>query len=32
VELYVGTSGYSYREWKGFFYPEDLPAGEMLRW
>jgi len=32
VELHVGTSGYSYKEWKGFFYPEDLPAGEMLRW
>jgi len=30
VELYVGTSGYSYKEWKGTFYPEDLPAKEML--
>jgi uncharacterized protein YecE (DUF72 family) len=26
----VGTSGYSYKEWKGSFYPKDLPAGEML--
>jgi uncharacterized protein YecE (DUF72 family) len=27
----AGTSGYSYKEWKGPFYPEKLPAGEMLR-
>ncbi len=32
MKLYVGTSGYSYREWKGSFYPEDLPAGQMLRY
>jgi uncharacterized protein YecE (DUF72 family) len=30
VKLYVGTSGYSYKEWKGPFYPEKLPAKEML--
>jgi uncharacterized protein YecE (DUF72 family) len=30
VELYVGTSGYSYKEWKGNFYPVDLPAKDML--
>src|SRR5262249_13768282 len=23
-------SGFSYKEWKGRFYPEDLPASEML--
>ena len=28
--LYVGTSGYSYKEWKGKFYPEELPAKDML--
>jgi uncharacterized protein YecE (DUF72 family) len=28
--LYVGTSGYSYKEWKGSFYPEKLPDREML--
>ncbi len=28
--LYVGTSGYSYKEWKGIFYPAKLPAKEML--
>jgi uncharacterized protein YecE (DUF72 family) len=32
VRLYVGTSGFSYKEWKGSFYPEDLPASEMLRY
>ena len=30
MQLHVGTSGYSYKEWKGNFYPEDLPAKEML--
>jgi uncharacterized protein YecE (DUF72 family) len=28
--LYVGTSGFSYKEWKGDFYPEDLPNTKML--
>jgi len=31
MNLLVGTSGYSYKEWKGGFYPEDLPGDEMLR-
>jgi uncharacterized protein YecE (DUF72 family) len=30
MQAWVGTSGYSYKEWKGKFYPEDLPAKEML--
>ncbi len=30
MTLYVGTSGYSYKEWKGAFYPEDLPQADML--
>jgi len=30
--IYVGTSGYSYKEWRGKFYPEKLPATEMLRY
>lgn len=30
MKLYVGTSGYSYKEWKGIFYPEMLPAKQML--
>src|SRR5262249_52539048 len=32
MNLYVGTSGYSYKEWKGSFYPEDLPAKKMLHY
>jgi uncharacterized protein YecE (DUF72 family) len=31
VELFAGTSGYSYKEWKGAFYPEDLPPADFLR-
>src|SRR5258707_441313 len=31
MNLYVGTSGYSYKQWKGSFYPEDLPDKQMLR-
>jgi len=30
MNLYVGTSGYSYKEWKGSFYPESLAAKDML--
>ena len=30
MRLIVGTSGYSYKEWKGTFYPDDLPAAKML--
>jgi uncharacterized protein YecE (DUF72 family) len=30
MRLFVGTSGYSYKEWKGSFYPEKLPAKQML--
>jgi uncharacterized protein YecE (DUF72 family) len=30
VPLYVGTSGFSYPEWRGIFYPADLPAGRFL--
>ena len=26
----MGTSGYSYKQWKGSFYPEKLPDREML--
>jgi uncharacterized protein YecE (DUF72 family) len=29
--MLAGTSGYSYKEWAGSFYPEKLPASEMLR-
>ena len=30
MDIYAGTSGYSYKEWKGSFYPDDLPASKML--
>ncbi|MGH9440825.1 MAG: DUF72 domain-containing protein [Thermoanaerobaculia bacterium] len=30
MRLFVGTSGFSYKPWKGKFYPEDLPASEWL--
>jgi len=30
--IHVGTSGWSYKEWKGSFYPADLPADDMLRY
>jgi uncharacterized protein YecE (DUF72 family) len=30
MRIAVGTSGYAYKEWKGTFYPADLPADGML--
>ena len=30
MQWLAGTSGYSYKEWKGAFYPEDIAAGDML--
>ena len=30
MNFYVGTSGYSYPEWKGAFYPPKWPAKKML--
>ncbi|MET0218078.1 MAG: DUF72 domain-containing protein [Burkholderiales bacterium] len=32
MEMLAGTSGFSYKEWLGHFYPEKLPAAEMLRY
>lgn len=31
MNLYTGTSGYSYKEWKGHFYPEKIAPDQMLR-
>ena len=31
MRILVGTSGWAYKEWKGSFYPADLPADDMLR-
>jgi uncharacterized protein YecE (DUF72 family) len=30
MKVHVGTSGYNYPEWRGTFYPEDLPAKKMF--
>ena len=30
MEIRTGTSGFAYKEWKGAFYPEDLPADRFL--
>jgi uncharacterized protein YecE (DUF72 family) len=32
MDLFVGTSGFSYKEWKGKFYPAELAASEWLRY
>src|SRR5581483_9259602 len=29
-KIHIGTSGWHYDHWKGPFYPENLPASEML--
>jgi uncharacterized protein YecE (DUF72 family) len=31
VSLYVGTSGWAYKEWKPGFYPEGLPQASFLQ-
>src|SRR5437660_12606963 len=28
--IYIGTSGYSYQDWKGPYYPENIKDNEML--
>ena len=30
MDLFVGTSGYNYKEWKGHFYPQKFADKEML--
>lgn len=30
MDILVGTSGFAYKEWKGIFYPEDLPQKKYL--
>ena len=30
MNVWIGTSGFQYTEWKGSFYPEDMPAAKML--
>jgi uncharacterized protein YecE (DUF72 family) len=28
--IHIGTSGYSYEDWKGVFYPQGIKSGDML--
>lgn len=30
MQTWIGTSGFQYPEWKGIFYPEKMPARQML--
>ncbi len=30
MNYWIGTSGFQYAEWKGTFYPEDMPTAKML--
>ncbi len=30
MEVWIGTSGYSYADWVGAFYPRGTPSGKML--
>ena len=32
MRILAGTSGFSFPEWKGSFYPEDIAAKDMLRY
>lgn len=32
ARLWAGASGYSYKEWKGSFYPEAIKSDAMLAW
>ncbi|MGQ0764420.1 MAG: DUF72 domain-containing protein [Gemmatimonadota bacterium] len=32
MKVLTGTSGWAFKEWKGSFYPADLPDSEMLAW
>ena len=32
MQIRTGTSGFAYKEWKGVFYPEDLPADRFLEY
>ena len=32
AKLLAGASGYSFKEWKGTFYPEDMKPEDMLAW
>ena len=31
-KLQIGTSGWTYKEWRGLFYPDQLPMKQWLKW
>lgn len=31
-KIYIGTSGWNYKEWKGLFYPENIKEGGQLEY
>lgn len=31
-DIRIGTCGFSYRDWRGIFYPEDLKQADFLPW
>jgi uncharacterized protein YecE (DUF72 family) len=32
MKVLIGTSGFSYEDWRGYFYPQELPKKEMLNY
>lgn len=30
-KIFIGCAGFSYRDWKGIFYPDDLPSKDYLK-
>jgi uncharacterized protein YecE (DUF72 family) len=32
MKILIGTSGFSYEDWRGYFYPKELPKKEMLNY
>ena len=30
--VYIGTSGWQYRDWRHAVYPDDVPQREWLEW
>ncbi|MFQ5665285.1 MAG: DUF72 domain-containing protein [Candidatus Binatia bacterium] len=32
TSFWIGSSGYNYKEWRGTFYPADLPEQQMLKY
>lgn len=32
IVLYLGTAGFSYKDWKGVFYPDEMKPGDFLEY